>query len=190
AAQAQLDALTAGKDDQNRATDAAVWTAAAQRDIAQARLDLLKAGVTAEEVAVAEAAVSQAEVALETARVALERCVIRAPFAGTVGAVDVRVGEMIVLGQSLITLGDLTTLRVETTDLDEIDVARVTVGQEVAVTFDALPEQVFTGHVTRIAPMAEPGAGGVNYTTIIEMDEIAPEIRWGMTAFVDIEVGE
>ncbi|MEA3341376.1 MAG: biotin/lipoyl-binding protein [Chloroflexota bacterium] len=41
AAQAQLDALTAGKDDQNRATDAAVWTAAAQRDIAQARLDLL-----------------------------------------------------------------------------------------------------------------------------------------------------
>jgi len=190
AAQAQLDALTAGEDDQNRAADAAVWAVAVQQDIAQARLDLLKAGVTTEEIAVAEAAVSQAEVALEAARVALERCEIRAPFAGTVGAVDVRVGELIAPGQSLITLGDLTTLRVETTDLDEIDVARVSVGQPADITFDALPERVFTGRVTRISPMAEPGAGGVNYTAVLELDALDPAIRWGMTAFVDIEVGE
>jgi HlyD family secretion protein len=189
AAQAQLDAAVAGADDQVRTAEAAVWAAAAQRDTAQAQLALLRAGATAEEVAVAEASVVQAEAALEVARVALDRSEIRAPFAGTVGAVTVRMGELVSPGQSMVTLGDLTTLRVETTDLDEIDVARVAEGQQVALTFDVLPERVFTGRVARISPMAEPGSGGVNYTAVIELDETDPAIRWGMTAFVDIEVG-
>lgn len=175
---------------QIRSADAAIRSAEVQRNIAQAQLDLLKTGATAEEIAVSEAAVAQAEAALETARVALDRCEVHAPFAGTVGAVNVRVGELVASGQPLITLGDLTTLWVETTDLDEIDVARVAVGQQATITFDALPEQVFVGRVIRISPMAEPGTGGVNYTVVVELDELDPAIRWGMTAFVDIEVGE
>jgi multidrug efflux pump subunit AcrA (membrane-fusion protein) len=86
----------------------------------------------------------------------------------------------------VLVLGDVSTLRVETTDLEEIDVAQVDVGQEATVTFDALSERVFAGHVTWVSPMAEPGAGGIHYTVIIELDEIDPVIRWGMTAFVDI----
>lgn len=188
AAQARLDALRAAAGDKARAADAAVRAAAAQRDGAQAQLDLLKAGATAEQVAASEAAVVQARAALEAAQVALERTEVRAPLAGTVGTVEVRTGEWVAPGQPLVTLGDLSTLRVETTDLDEIDVARVAVGQEVDVTFDPLPERVFTGHVTRISPMADPGAGGVNYTVVVVLDETDPVIRWGMTAFVDIEV--
>ncbi|HEY71905.1 MAG: hypothetical protein B6I35_06340 [Anaerolineaceae bacterium 4572_32.2] len=188
AARAQLDAMVEGADSQLRAAEAAVQAAAAQQEIAQAQLDLLQAQATTEEIAVAQASVVQMEAALEAARVALERCEARAPFAGTVGAVDVRVGELVVPGQSLVTLGDLTTLRVETTDLDEIDAARVEVGQQAAITFDALGEQTFTGRVTRISPMAEPGTGGVNYTVVLELDALDPAIRWGMTAFVDIEV--
>ena len=88
----------------------------------------------------------------------------------------------------MVTIGDLSTLRVETTDLDEIDVARVDVGQVVDVTFDALPDQVFSGRVTRISPMAEQESGGVNYTAVVELESLDPLIRWGMTAFVDIEV--
>jgi len=190
AAEAQLAQVEGGAGAQLRAAEAAVWAAAAQRDLAQARLDLLQAGATAEEIAAAEAAVAQAEAALEAARVALARCEVRAPFAGTVGLVHVRAGEQVAPGQPLVTLGDLTTLRVETTDLDEIDVARVRVGQQAVVTFDALPERVFSGHVTHISSMAEPGAGGVNYTAVIELDELDPAIRWGMTAFVDVEVEE
>ena len=190
AAQAQLDALTAGASSQRRAAEAAVAAAEAQQDVAQAQLDLLQAGATAEEIAVAQAAVAQAEAALETVRVALERCEVRAPFAGTAGAVSVRMGELVAPGQSLVTLGDLTTLRVETTDLDETQVAQVATGQRAAITFDAVPERVFDGRVTRISPMAEPGAGGVNYTVVVVLEEMDPAIRWGMTAFVDIEVGE
>jgi multidrug resistance efflux pump len=105
-----------------------------------------------------------------------------------VGLVNTRVGEFVAPGQALIALGDLTTLRVETTDLDEIDVARVMDGQSVGVTFDSLPERVFAGTVTRISPMATSGSGGVNYTVVVELDDVDPALRWGMTAFVDIEV--
>lgn len=188
AAQAQLDALTAGVDDRQRAVNAVVWAASAQRDATQAQLDLLKAGPTDQELAVADAAVSQAQAALDAAGIALERCEVRAPIDGTVGAVDTRIGELIVPGQSLVTIGDLTTLRVETTDLDEIDVVQIVEGETVIVTFDALPGQTFDGRVTRIYPMASPGAGGVNYTVLVEVAEMPEQVRWGMTAFVDVEV--
>jgi multidrug efflux pump subunit AcrA (membrane-fusion protein) len=191
AAQAQLDRLRAGADPHRvRVANAGIVVAEAQETVAQAQLGVTKLGVTAEEIALAEASVSQAEAALEAAQVALTRSELRAPFAGTVGMLSVRQGEVVASGQPLVTLGNLTTLRVETTDLDEIDVARVALGQQAAVTFDALPERVFTGHVNHISPMAEPGSGGVNYTVIIEMEDLDPAIRWGMTAFVDIEVGE
>lgn len=188
ASQAQLDALTRGAYLQVRTAEAAVSASEAQADIAQAQLDLLQAGSTEEQVAVSQAAVTQAEAALDAARVALERCEVRAPFGGTVGAVSVRAGELIAPGQPLVVVGDLSTLRVETTDLDEIDVGRVVVGQQVTITFDGLSDRVFGGHVARISPMADPGAGGVSYASIVELDEIDPAIRWGMTAFVDIEV--
>ena len=188
AAQVRLAQVRKGSGARVREADAAVQAAAARRDVAQAQLDLRQAGATAEEVAVAQAGVAQAQVEVDAAQVALERCELRAPFDGIIGAVNVRKEELVAPGDSLVTLGDLSTLRVETTDLDEIDVARVAVDQEVTLTFDALPERVFAGRVTRLSPMAEPGAGGVNYTAVIELDELDPAIRWGMTAFVDIEI--
>jgi len=182
-AKARLDALL-------NPPSADVAAARAQLQQAQARLALVEAGARPEAIAAAEAEVARAEAALEQARVTLARCEIRAPFAGTVGLVHVRTGELLAPGQPVVTLGDLTTLRVETTDLDEVDVAQVAVGQEAVVTFDALPERTFTGRVARIYPMAEPGAAGVRYTVIIELEELDPAIRWGMTAFVDIGVRE
>lgn len=188
AAQAQLAALQSGRSAQVRIADAAVAVATAQQEVASAQLAQLKADIPPEIVAVAEAAVTQAQAQLDAAKVALTRTEVRAPIAGVVGQVDVRLGEFVAPGMPLITLGDLTTLRVETTDLDEIDVARITVGQIVVLTCDAFPDRLFSGRVTRIAPMADSGGGGVNYTVVIELDDPEPNLRWGMTAFVDIEV--
>jgi multidrug resistance efflux pump len=190
AAQARLAALQAGSGDRMRIANAAVDAARAQRDVAQAQLDLLRAGASDKDIADQEAQVALAQTALDEARVRLDRTEVRAPFPGTVGSVSARVGESIGPGQALVTLGDLATLRVETTDLDEIDVARVDVGQNVDISFDALPERVFVGEVTRISPMAASGSGGVNYTVVIEVNELDPAVRWGMTAFIDIEVGQ
>jgi multidrug efflux pump subunit AcrA (membrane-fusion protein) len=84
-------------------------------------------------------------------------------------------------------LADLQNLRVETTDLSEIDVARVQLEDQVTITFDALPDVTPAGTVTKISPKAATGSG-VNYTVVIELAEIPEQLRWGMTAFVDIEV--
>jgi HlyD family secretion protein len=184
-AQAQLDALKAPA----RVADVAAAEAEIRR--AQAQLALLEAGARPETIAAAEAEVAAAEAALEQSRIALADTELRAPFAGTVSAVHARMGESVAPGQPLITLGDLTTLRVETTNLDDVDVALVKLDQAATVTFNALPGRTFAGRVTHISPMAEPDlAGGDNYTVIValDVDELAPEIRWGMDAFVTLEV--
>lgn len=181
AAKARYDELVRG------ASAAEVRQAQAVVAEAQARLALLRAGARPETLRVIEVEVAAARVQLEQARLALARCEVTAPFAGTVGAVHVRVGEVIAPGQPLFTLGDLNTLRVETTDLDEIDVVQVEEGAAVTLTFDAFPHQTYTARISRIAPMADPSSAGVNYTLHIALDQIPPGIRWGMTAFVDIE---
>ncbi len=190
AVKAQRQAIWPRYQAQIHVADTAIAAVTAQYTVVQAQLAQVQAPVRPEDVAVVEAAVEQAKVAVAQARLALTRTEVRAPMAGTVGRVDVRPGEVIAPGQPLITLGDLTTLRVETTDLDEVDVAKITLGQQAEVTFDALPDRVFDGTIVHIAPMADLSGGGVTYRVIIELSELDPALRWGMTAFVDIKVEE
>jgi HlyD family secretion protein len=189
AAQKQLEQVKAGATkNELDAARANVAAAEAGRARAQAQLDLLKAGATQEQIAVAEANVVQAQVAVDTAQAALDKLTLKSPFAGTIGNVYARVGEMLTPGQAVLALGDLAGMRVETTDLSEVDVARVAVGQPVNVTFDAIKGKTLAGKVARIAPMSSQGQGGVNYTVIVELDQLDPALRWGMTAFTDIQV--
>jgi multidrug efflux pump subunit AcrA (membrane-fusion protein) len=187
AAQAQLEAAQGGAEARLRDAGSGVWLASAQRDVAQAELDLMKAGVTAEEVAVSEAAVQQAGVALVTARAALERAEIRAPFAGSVTQVNVEVGETASPGEVIVVLAVLERLQARTIDLTELDVARVAEGQAVEVTVDALPDVQLNGHVVRSDLRAVDYRGDVTYPVTVELDEVAPGLRWGMTAMVKIE---
>jgi multidrug efflux pump subunit AcrA (membrane-fusion protein) len=189
-AQAAMDQARLVYEQAQQHEKTALNTAWYQLQAARDNVALVSAGARPEEVRVAQAAIDQADVAVQAAQVALERCQVRASFAGTVGAVLVREGESVSPGQALATLGDLTTLQVETTDLAEIDVVRVAAGQKATITLDALPNQVLIGHVVSIAPMPTAGADGVHYTAIIAFDKLGPAIRWGMTAFVSIEVGE
>jgi multidrug resistance efflux pump len=183
AAQAQVTVAATGVD------AAQAQAAIAQAAVAQAQtqLELLQAGAREVDVAAARAAVSQAQAALDGARSALAKAQLAAPFAGTVAAVWARPGEIVSSGQEVLALGDLSSYQVETTDLRETDVARVSIGQPVEVTFDALPNQTFTGTVVRIAPMATQAQGSVNYTAVVELAEQDPALRWGMTAFVNIQ---
>lgn len=166
--------------------EAGVEAARAQVGQALATLGRLQAGPTAEEVSVVEASVAQAAERLESARALLAQTSLSAPFGGSIGLIQVRVGEEVMPGQPVMMLGDLSTLQVETTDLDEIDVARVQPGARVDLTFDALPDRVLSGRVARVAPMSTPGQTATTYALVIEFEETDPALRWGMTAFVDI----
>jgi multidrug resistance efflux pump len=156
---------------------------------AEAAWEDVKDGIDPDVLELAKARLEQATAAVEAAEAALRDSEIRAPFAGTVSAVRTRRNEWASPGQPLIDLADLTSFQVETTDLSEIDVARVAVGAPVTITFDALPNVVARGRVTRIAPRASEGSG-VNYTVWIDLDEQPDGLLWGMTAFVDIEAAE
>ncbi len=163
----------------------------AQLGQARARLALLEAGPSAEAIAVAQAQVRQAETALEGARIALAKTELLAPFAGTIGQVMTEVGETVSPGVPLIRLGDLGDLRLETDDLSEVDIALVRVGQKVEVSIDALPDAEFRGTVVEVRPVAEVKHGDTTYTVTIDVDEgVESGLRWGMTAYVDIQVEE
>jgi HlyD family secretion protein len=167
---------------------AALEAAEAQVAQAQAALERLRAGALPEDVAVAESAVAQARAALTSAEAMRGLAALTAPFDGTVGLIHVRQGEEVMPGQSVLVMGDLKTLRVETTDLDEYDIARIQLGQRVDLTFDALPEKVLNGRVVHVAPMSTPGQAATTYTVIIDFEKADPALRWGMTAFVDLWV--
>jgi HlyD family secretion protein len=185
AAQAQLDALMRGRGGQVRAVEAGVDAAAAQRDVARARLKTAQAEAPAEQVAVAEVAISQAGAAGTTARAALDQATLRAPTAGTIVELDISPGETVMPGQAILTLVDLDRLRVETTDLSELDIARVTMGQQAEVYVEALEETV-QGRIVRVLPQAETLGGDVVFRVVVELDEQPPGLRWGMSVEVEI----
>ncbi len=166
-----------------------VESAQAQEEQAQAQLDMLEAGSRAEDIAVAEAAVARAEAALGAAQNALDDAVLSAPYDGIVGAIHVNMGELVSAQVPAVRVGDLTRFLVETEDLSEVDVSLVRAGQPATVTVDALENSAFAGTVTRIAPLAVDRRGDKVYTVALDTG-VGPEsgLRWGMSAFVEIEV--
>jgi multidrug resistance efflux pump len=178
-AEAALDRLLGA------ATAGQIAEAEAQVRSAQAALDLLTAGARDETIAAAQADVSEARAVLQRAEADLSNAELRAPFVGTVAAVDVSQGEMVQPGQVVLTLADLDHLQVETTDLSERDVAQVAVGQPANVFVEALDVTV-TGRVERISPQATTIGGDVVYAVTVTLDEQLPGLRWGMS--VDVEI--
>ncbi|MCJ7549251.1 MAG: HlyD family efflux transporter periplasmic adaptor subunit [Anaerolineae bacterium] len=184
ALQARLAVLPIAAAARLREAGAGVAAAQGQVNAAQAALDLVLAGPTIESVRVAEAVVQQADAGLAAAVVALSRTELRAPAGGTITQVFVDVGDTVSPGRSVLVLADLAHLRIETTDLTELDVVHVYEGQPVRVTIDALPGESRLGHVLRIKPQSQVRGGDVVYPALIELDVSTPGLRWGMSAAV------
>lgn len=68
---------------------------------------------------------------------------------GVVGEVSVRPGQFVVQGQALMTVSATEALEA-VLDVDELDIAKVSVGQRVRVTVDAYPSQEWIGTVREI----------------------------------------
>jgi multidrug resistance efflux pump len=163
--------------------------AVAQAKLAKALKDYAtwKDGPDPDEVRLAQVRLENTQAALTAAEAQLQDLELRAPFAGTISDINVRKGEWVTPGQPILLIADLSGLQVETTDLNEIDAARVKASDPVTLTFDALPGVEIKGTIESVSPKSSEGSG-VNYTVVIKMDELPALLRWGMTAFADIRV--
>jgi HlyD family secretion protein len=97
---------------------------------------------------------------------------------------DARSGEHVAAGQLIARLADLSGWQVETVNLTELNVARVNVGQEAALAFDAVPDLKLTGKVTAIRGLGESRQGDTVYTVVVTPAGSDPALRWNMTAQV------
>ncbi len=155
---------------------------------AQARLEQLQADPRASDLARAEAAVARARAQLERASTDLDITTLRAPFAGVVSQVNVAPGETI--GQTpVLTLLDISRYKV-VVQVDEVDVARVNVGQPVTVLIDALGEPPLDGTVRNIAPQSLQGQSVTSYEVTVQIAPGDRPIKPGMTASATIMAAE
>ena len=162
------------------ADDLIIEAAQADLDAAEANLRAVKNGSSREEITAAEHDLRAAELSLRQAESAFD---LEAPFPGTVVEIHVNPGEPVAAFQPVVTLADLSDLQVVTTDLSEIDVTRLAVGQQANIVFDALSDQTFRGIIVSIASKAS-GVSSVYYEVTLSLDELPDGLRWGMTAFV------
>jgi HlyD family secretion protein len=181
AAQAKLTQLKRG------ATPAEIDSATAEVNRTQAQLALLEAGQRPESIAASEADLAAAKALLAQAASDLADTELRAPFAGEVSAVNVRVGEQVAGGTPVVQLADTSTWQVETKDLTELQIVRVKEGDPVEVTVDALPDLVLNGRVARIKPLGDNRQGDIVYDVLVDLDQQDPRLRWNMTTAVTVK---
>jgi HlyD family secretion protein len=149
--------------------------------------DPLDVKAAQKEIDAAQLDVETAELSLEEARSNLENAELAASFAGIVVEANVDPGDTVSSSETAFVLATLDQLQAVTVDLTELDVAQVTEGQAAIVTVDALTDVEMKGRVVRIGLRSVDYRGDVTYPVYVELDEAAPELRWGMTALVEIE---
>jgi HlyD family secretion protein len=138
-------------------------------------------------IAAADSRAEQSRLALEVAKANLEQGTLRAPFGGTVVEVDIAPGEYVQSGQVVIVISNLEKLQVETTDLSELNVAAVEIGQPAVVFVEAL-DQGFPGKVTAISPISDTIGGDVVFKVTVQLDAQPEDLLWGMSADVEINI--
>jgi HlyD family secretion protein len=139
----------------------------------------------------AEAVLQQAEGALRVARTNLEYATIRSPVDGIVISRTVDVGQTVAASFQTPTLfsiaEDLTKMQVDT-NVDESDIGRAALGQNVKFTVDAWPEKTFAGEVTQVRNSPIVTQNVVTYNVVVRVDNRELLLKPGMTANVSIEV--
>ena len=166
--------------DQSRA---AVTGAEAKRSMMAARLALVTAPPRREDVTLAEANLWLAKAEAEEARARLEKSFIRSPIDGIVLRREKRPGEAVsdFPLTTIVRIGDTRRLRVRA-EIDEIDVARVAVGQRIYVKADAYEDVRFEGVVSRVGKRL----GQKTIKTDLPTDKVDAKV---LEAVIDLDYG-
>ncbi|WP_371381325.1 HlyD family secretion protein [Sporomusa aerivorans] len=174
--------------------------AQAQYEAATQALSLVSEGATEQDLEFAEAQVAQAAAALKNVQLQLENSVIKAPIAGIISKAPVDSGEMVSVGQTIYSITNLADAWVEA-NIEETDIGKVQIGQEVEFKIDAYPGKKFRGEVVEVgaatgsqfALLPSDNASG-NFTKVTQrisvkvkvVDAGSMALKPGMSAVVDI----
>ena len=175
----------------------------AKLEVQRKRRALKHRGVAEIEVALAENDMKAKQIALNTARIELSSAKdklrytkIDSPIDGTILELGIKKGEVVTPGvqqtfegRPLLTVGDLSTLLVRC-NLNQIDIARIKLGQKAQLTFDAIPNRTFEARVTKIAPAAvkEKDEDVEMFPVEATLTDANKAIKPGMTADVRFHI--
>jgi HlyD family secretion protein len=156
--------------------------------VAKAQLSLKGVAVSAATLAPYRAQIAEARLDVSQAQVKLEALKITAPISGRVTAINFSVGQIVGADHAVpvVVISNANGFVVETY-IEEVDVAKISEGQTVMVTFDAVEGLKLEGRVSRVADLATTDANGVvSYAVIVAVESTDARIRSGMTAYLDI----
>lgn len=174
---------------QNFVSQSQLDTATYNRDVARSKLDAARLRVQTNlpkgsDAALALAALEQARANLQSAQVAMQKSSIFAPAAGTLINRSAEPGDIVQPGKALMLLavqGD-TLLEVQ---IDEKNLAKLSLGQQALCSADAFSEQRFMAELVYINPGVDVMRGSVKVKLLVR--DPPAYLRQDMTVSVDIE---
>lgn len=171
--------------------------ASADAAIESAKLDLQDAqkkhdeylSPSNESFSLAKNTVKQAQIALENEQKNIEKYELRAPFAGTVSQMNIFVGDNLIDQDKTknISLQNPYIVEVQV-QVDQVDLVKISRGQETQVFFDAYPETAFSGSVTDVSgtPNTDSGLSKYEVKILIDTQDVTEKIYSGMSARAEI----
>lgn len=132
------------------------------------------------------------DIAAAQAKVAADQAILNqanptTPIAGTVTVINNKPGDLVSTGAAAFEIDDLSHLYVDIS-VSEVDINKVQVGQQVELTFDAIPNKTYPGAVTSIASIGTISNSVVNFDVTVELQQKDPLIKPGMTAAANISI--
>jgi multidrug resistance efflux pump len=144
-------------------------------------------GPNAEQLALLEDRLNNAKAQVASAENNLASYELKAPFNSEVMDINVSVNEMVGPETPAVIVADTGQWYIETSDLTELEVVDVAVGQNVSILADALPDAEMSGVVEEISRSFKLQGGDIIYTVRILANDVDPRMRWGMTVEVTFE---
>jgi len=144
-------------------------------------------------VEVAKAQVTQAQAQVDADRTALAKAQIRSPIDGIVLQRQVEPGQTVAASLQtpvLFTVAESLAQMELDVAVDEADVGHVKEGQKASFTVDAFPGRTFPAVIDQVRFAPQTVQGVVTYQTVLAVDNSDLTLRPGMTATVDIVVGD
>ena len=131
---------------------------------------------------------------VENAKISLDDTLVKSPLSATIISRPVEVGQVISSpttavggGTLLMQMADLSKVRIRAF-IDEIDIGKVSVGQNVSIRVSAFREEVFSGMVSKIEPLARVDQGVTIFPVLIDIDNKDNLLLLGMNTDVVIQV--